>query len=85
MYNLSKGCDILIVILGRMLDFLLKLPRIMDKKQLLSLSRLYIIVYDEANKLLSMDDGKERSFEDEIDVIDEMLFRDRDKDCYIYH
>ena len=83
--KLSEGCDILIATPGRLLDFMRQSTRVFGTKQFLSLDNLRFIVYDEADALLSLGDGTESSFQEEIDAIEEMLPKDRDEDLHINH
>ena len=82
--KLSEGCDILVATPRRLLGFLPKSTWIVGREPLLSLSRLRVMVYDEADALLSVD-GKERSFKDDIDAIEEILPKDRHEDLHVHH
>ena len=83
--KLRGGCDILIATPGRLLDFLRKSTRVFGRRQFLSLDRLQFVVYDEVDALLSSGDGKERTFEEEMSAIEQMLPKDRDEDLSINH
>ena len=83
--KLSEGCDILVATPGRLLDLMQRSTRVFGKKQFLSLDNLRFIVYDEADELLSLGNGTETSFQQEIDAIEEMLPQNRDEDLHVNH
>ena len=83
--KLGEGCDILVATPGRLLDLMRRSIRVFGKRQFLSLDNLRFIVYDEADALLSPSEGRESSFQEEIDAIEEMLPKDRDEDLHINH
>ena len=83
--KLSEGCDILVATPGRLLDLMQRSTRVFGKKQFLSWDNLRFMVFDEADELLSLDNGTESSFQQEIDAIEEMLPKDQDEDLHINH
>lgn len=83
--KLGEGCDILVATPGRLLDLMRRSIRVFGKRRFLSLDNLRFIVYDEADALLSPGEGRESSFQEEIDAIEEMLSKDRDEDLHINH